>query len=377
MMVEEPGVNNILPANPLLGTDESSAGVTGQSNTGPGILGRSLGMGGSGPQGLVIASRPGTDGVLGEGVNGVRGVSGADYGSSAAPAGAGVWGTNTGSGPGVYGTCAKGDGVLGNGYHGVHGQSDNAGGAGVWGEDTGSGVGVSGTSTKADGVMGNGYHGVHGQSDNAGGAGVWGEDTGSGVGVSGTSTTKQGVSGQTTSGVAVYGQTLGSGLAGQFDGNVKITGDITSVNTITVQTDVKLVAADCAEQFDMRDATSPEPGTVLVIDDEEKLWESQSPYDKRVAGVVSGAGEYRPAIVLDRKASLEGRASIALVGKVYCKVDADPAPIAVGDLLTTSARSGFAMKATDSARAFGAVIGKALKPLPSGQGMIPILVALQ
>jgi hypothetical protein len=336
MMVEEPGVNNILPANPLLGTDESSAGVTGQSNTGPGILGRSLGMGGSGPQGLVIASRPGTDGVLGEGVNGVRGVSGADYGSSAAPAGAGVWGTNTGSGPGVYGTCAKGDGVLGNGYHGVHGQSDNAGGAGVWGEDTGSGVGVSGTST-----------------------------------------TKQGVSGQTTSGVAVYGQTLGSGLAGQFDGNVKITGDITSVNTITVQTDVKLVAADCAEQFDMRDATSPEPGTVLVIDDEEKLWESQSPYDKRVAGVVSGAGEYRPAIVLDRKASLEGRASIALVGKVYCKVDADPAPIAVGDLLTTSARSGFAMKATDSARAFGAVIGKALKPLPSGQGMIPILVALQ
>jgi hypothetical protein len=62
---------------------------------------------------------------------------------------------------------------------------------------------------------------------------------------------------------------------------------------------------------------------------------------------------------------------------VFCKVDADPAPIAVGDLLTTSARPGFGMKATDSAQAFGAVIGKALKPLCSGQGMIPILVALQ
>jgi hypothetical protein len=33
------------------------------------------------------------------------------------------------------------------------------------------------------------------------------------------------------------------------------------------------------------------------------------------------------------------------------------------------------MKATDSAQAFGAVIGKALKPLREGQGVIPILVA--
>jgi hypothetical protein len=35
------------------------------------------------------------------------------------------------------------------------------------------------------------------------------------------------------------------------------------------------------------------------------------------------------------------------------------------------------MRATDAARAFGAVIGKALRPLQSGQSMIPILVALQ
>jgi hypothetical protein len=141
--------------------------------------------------------------------------------------------------------------------------------------------------------------------------------------------------------------------------------------------DVMLTGADCAEQFDMRDGQSPEPGTIVVIDDAGKLRESQSPYDKRVAGVVSGAGEYKPAIVLDRRTSSEGRASVALVGKVYCKVDADPAPIAVGDLLTTSGRPGFAMKAADPAQAFGAVIGKALRPLRAGQGMIPILVALQ
>jgi hypothetical protein len=35
------------------------------------------------------------------------------------------------------------------------------------------------------------------------------------------------------------------------------------------------------------------------------------------------------------------------------------------------------MKATDPTRAFGAVIGKALEPLDAGEGLIPILVALQ
>jgi hypothetical protein len=49
----------------------------------------------------------------------------------------------------------------------------------------------------------------------------------------------------------------------------------------------------------------------------------------------------------------------------------------VGDLLTTSDRPGHAMKLTDPLRGFGAVIGKALKPMASGQGLLPILVALQ
>jgi len=35
------------------------------------------------------------------------------------------------------------------------------------------------------------------------------------------------------------------------------------------------------------------------------------------------------------------------------------------------------MKARDPLKAFGAVIGKALRPLTEGQGLIPILIALQ
>jgi hypothetical protein len=35
------------------------------------------------------------------------------------------------------------------------------------------------------------------------------------------------------------------------------------------------------------------------------------------------------------------------------------------------------MKAADPLKAFGSVIGKALHPLAKGQGLIPILIALQ
>ena len=140
--------------------------------------------------------------------------------------------------------------------------------------------------------------------------------------------------------------------------------------------DIVLRNADCAEEFDTS-APLAEPGTVMVIEDDESLAPSRQAYDRRVAGVVSGAGAYRPAIVLDRRAEAGERLPIALVGKVHCKVDADAGAIAIGDLLTTSATPGHAMKVADHGRALGSIIGKALQPCASGKGMIPILVALQ
>ena len=141
--------------------------------------------------------------------------------------------------------------------------------------------------------------------------------------------------------------------------------------------DILLNNADCAEDFDIADSESIEPGTVMVIDQEGKLKQSSKTYDKRVAGVISGAGDYKPGLVLDKKQSHNSRKSISLMGKVYCKVDAEPSPLEVGDLLTTSTTPGHAMKADDPTRAFGAIIGKALLPLKSGRGLIPILIALQ
>jgi hypothetical protein len=141
--------------------------------------------------------------------------------------------------------------------------------------------------------------------------------------------------------------------------------------------DLLLYNADCAEDFDVVNVERAEPGTVMVLDDEGRLHEATRDYDRKVAGVISGAGGYKPAIVLGSRPARAERASVALFGKVYCIADAMLSPIEVGDLLTTSTTPGHAMKATDPVRAFGAVLGKALKPLKTGQNLIPILVALQ
>ncbi len=147
--------------------------------------------------------------------------------------------------------------------------------------------------------------------------------------------------------------------------------------TINASADVVVGGGDCAEEFDIVDMESIEPGTVMVIDNGGALRASEQAYDKRVAGVISGAGDLRPGITLDKQANKANRLPIALTGKVYCKVDADCGEVEVGDLLTTSSTYGHAMKVNDHVKSIGAIIGKALRPLEAGCGLIPILVALQ
>jgi hypothetical protein len=145
---------------------------------------------------------------------------------------------------------------------------------------------------------------------------------------------------------------------------------------ITSDGDIRLVGADCAEFFETSDPSAVEPGTVLVIGDGGSLRPCDAEYDKRVAGVVSGGHGLRPGIILDHGSERAG-APVALTGKAYCKVDAEPSSVDVGDLLTTSSTAGHAMKASDDTKYVGAVLGKALAPLGEGRDMIPVLVALQ
>jgi hypothetical protein len=251
--------------------------------------------------------------------------------------------SNNANEPAVRGeNTAGGDGLVGKGGRGVVGESDTF-------------QGVFGKSRDNAGIVGESalFHAVFGISHSVNNGGLFGSNDAGGFGVIAVSDAGIGLSAK------------GGRLAARFEGDVEVTGDI------------RLANADCAEDFDVACLEQVEPGTVMVINSEGALEPSDRAYDKRVAGVISGAGNYKPGIVLDKQASSTNRMPIALMGKVYCKVDASYGAIEVGDLLTTSPNTGHAMKADDPLKAFGAVIGKALQPLDEGQGLIPILIALQ
>ncbi|RQP24720.1 hypothetical protein [Piscinibacter terrae] len=173
-------------------------------------------------------------------------------------------------------------------------------------------------------------------------------------------------------GIALYGR---GNPAGRFDGNLVVNGSATVNGNLTIGNGGDVMLADCAEEFEYRGmAETAVPGNVMVLDESGVIQPCSKAYDGRAVGVVSGAGPFRPAIVLDRVDGATNRAPIALMGKVCCNVDASYAPIQVGDMLTTSPTSGHAMKATDPQAAFGAVIGKAIESLNEGRGQIRVLV---
>jgi hypothetical protein len=104
---------------------------------------------------------------------------------------------------------------------------------------------------------------------------------------------------------------------------------------------------------------------------------SQGAYDKRVAGIVSGANGVNHGLALSQAGVLDEGEPVALTGRVYVLADAANGPIEPGDLLTSAERPGHAMKATDPARSFGAIVGKAITPLSEGTGFVQVLVSLQ
>lgn len=269
----------------------------------------------------------------------------------------GVMGLSTSdSGTGVFG------GGTSNAIHGIGVRGETLNGVGVLGRGFGTGTGVLGQSLKT---------GVAGQTSSDVDAGVNGRNDGKGFGVFGGSLDGSGVEGHSTNGTGVAGFSE-HGLAGRFQGDVEVTGNL---NMSSPTSDI--VLGDVAEGFSTQDGEIIEPGTVVVLNQHGHVRPGDEAYDKKVAGVVSGAGDYRPAIILDKQRSRASQLPVALMGKVCCKVDAQYSPIEVGDMLTTSPTPGHAMKAADPLKAFGSVIGKALRPLNDGQGMIPILIALQ
>jgi hypothetical protein len=158
-------------------------------------------------------------------------------------------------------------------------------------------------------------------------------------------------------------------------------GDVTFYDEISAAVVEIRGGADMAELFNVQaQEVAPQPGMVVTIDREKPgaLVVSSKAYDRTVAGIISGAGDLKPGMLIGQKGTLAyGDHPIALNGRAYCYVDATKGPVKPGDLLTTSDVPGHAMKVTDYEKAKGAIIGKAMTPLNSGHGLVMVLVSLQ
>ncbi|MGB3586995.1 MAG: hypothetical protein WBA23_10665 [Tunicatimonas sp.] len=189
-------------------------------------------------------------------------------------------------------------------------------------------------------------------------------------------------------GKLVFSNTQASGDATMVltaQGRVGI-GMITPSHTLDVKgstrtTTLKITGgADLAEPFEVSGESKIEAGMIVAIDPANagELKVATSAYDKTVAGIVSGAGDIQPGMVMGQDGSIaSGEHPVALTGRVYAKVDASYGAIQPGDLLTTSDTPGHAMRVSDSSQAQGAIIGKAMTALEEGQGLVLVLVSLQ
>jgi len=164
---------------------------------------------------------------------------------------------------------------------------------------------------------------------------------------------------------------------------IVLTANHNSTNVGRITTPVLEITggADLSEQFDIGDSSVlTKPGMVVSIDPENpgQLTLSGKAYDRKVAGVISGAGGVNTGMVMGQRGTVaDGDLPVALVGRVYVWADASSGPIEPGDLLTTAGRPGYAMKVTDYDQATGAILGKAMTGLAEGQGLVLTLITLQ
>ncbi|MFA6132147.1 MAG: hypothetical protein WC702_03775 [Patescibacteria group bacterium] len=145
-----------------------------------------------------------------------------------------------------------------------------------------------------------------------------------------------------------------------YDGSTGAGGDMMRTNAAGWSTG----SYDFAEMFPSTDVLNA--GDVVVFtQNEESVGRSSETYSKKIAGIVST----RPGFLAGENKA--GQFPVALAGRVPTKVNLEGGAIAVGDPLTTSSTSGYAMKASEA----GQIVGYALEPYTgSGDGKITVFV---
>jgi hypothetical protein len=387
------------------GESSSGTGVYGRTTSGQwGVLGETQKVGGRGVAGLA----PNGVGVRGlsQTGNGVEGESTSGIGVYGKSPYIGVFGESpstavrgdSGSGNGIYGLTYDGQGVYGYtqaGGVGVRGFAETTGvgvqaiskgsGQALTAAAEGSGAGVSSFANTGAAIFGNSIYG-DGVVAYAGGTALTGTGT---TGVHGIGDAGYGVQGESASNIGVRAVSNSAVVALQaynaaggdlMDGWVTIDGNTKKVYRVGNDGDVygrifHPSGADIAEHVS---ATGQlRPGDVVEIDplDRGAFRIASTPYSTLAAGIVSTS----PGIVLGGGMDEvpENRPALALGGRVPAKVTAANGAIGIGDLLTTSAVPGHAMRCEDRLKCAGAIVGKALETLDSGNGMIQVLVTLQ
>lgn len=312
---------------------------------------------------------------------------------------------------GIFGSCTDGIGVKGRSENndGTVGWTGSSGKSGIYGHTSTSGAfGVSG-------IASTGGIGVHGYNNASGyGASLGTDDHGLTVqglarfalssGQISVSTPGgwPGIIGLSTNGhrrdVVVWDDgmsfevsttssapTAGKGITIRESGYVGVgtttpAEELDVIGTVRCKDLTLTGGSDIAEPFNVRMQESVKAGMVMSIDPKEpgKLRVACKEYDCSVAGVISGAGGIKSGVLMSQAGSVaDGEYPVALTGRVYCLADAANTPINPGDLLTTSDIPGHAMKVIDSAKAQGAILGKAMSALDHGRGLVLILVTLQ
>ena len=172
--------------------------------------------------------------------------------------------------------------------------------------------------------------------------------------------------------------TTGPGEKLDVAGSIKLTGRIRqgSMGDVAEMMEVsQLVLRGSSEEvaapFRVREGylAMPQPNDVVMIDKTGGIRLSDAPNSTAVIGVIS----VNPAQIL--REELPNSVPVALSGTVPCKVTTENGPIYPGDLLTTSSKPGYAMKANPPM--VGTIVGKAMEKLEEGEGTVMVFVTRQ
>ena len=133
---------------------------------------------------------------------------------------------------------------------------------------------------------------------------------------------------------------------------------------------------DYAEILDLATREGIRAGSVVAWDPDASGFVPASVSNaRRVVGVISGAGKFRPGMVIGSRTDGSKDFPVAVSGVIYARVSGEAGSVEPGDLLVPSSAAGVGMRAADPRATAGTVFGKALEPWSgTGEGLVLMLV---